>query len=232
MIREITPEMGHNSGIPADMVRDELGIALKGFEARKKELLESAGRMPKITDNDLVGKAGDLQALISRLIDSIGYRYDEIIEPYQTAIAAGRGMRDRFGEDLFAAKEKAKRDVDAFRADQRRIAKEEQDKQREAEAALRAKAAAAKPAEAPAPVAPTPATPIRLAPVVGDYGSRTGDRAKQIFTIADPRKLPLDILNHSAVMDAIQRACRDLYKVKKTIKGVVITTDATTTVRK
>ena len=66
----------------------------------------------------------------------------------------------------------------------------------------------------------------------GDLGSRTGDRKRQIFTIADPRKLPLDVLNHEAVAKAIQQACRDVYRVKKKIKGVVITEDVGTSVRK
>ena len=223
--------IGDNSGEPAEIVRDQvaaifaaLNASGKTFEERKAELIVSAGRAV-ITDNDSVGRAGDLQGMIARLLETVEHRVTEIVEPYRMAVVAARAQQDRFGADLVAANGKVRAAVDQFRSDQRAKAAAAAEQQRADEAARRAALAL----EA-APAAAEP-TVIALPAVKGDFGSRTGDRKVKTFAWADPRKVDLKVLNHSAVKKAMEQACRDLAKVQDKIKGVIITEGAATTVR-
>ncbi len=217
--------LGHNSGIPAEQVRDHLGIVFASYVPRRDEMIASAGRA-KIDSNDAVGKAGDLRALISTFRARLEDRVDETIEPHVQAERLGKAMFQNWVTGLDKADRELAQAVEKFRADQRDAAKRQQDEQRAEEAARRA--ALAKPIEVPAP-APTP---IALPAVRGDYGSRTGDRKVQNFEIKDVRKVDLRVLKHPKVAEAMQAACRDIYKIDKKITGVVVHEDMTTTVRK
>jgi hypothetical protein len=226
-----TRGIGDNSGQPAEIVRDQLAAMLamphgigQSFEQRKAELIASAGRCA-VTDNDSVGRAGDLQAMIVRLLDAVDQRVTEIAEPHALAVGAVRAGRERFAADLLTAQASVRALVDAFRDDQRKKAKEAADQQRADEAARRQALKLAEPAD------PASAPAVALPAVKGDFGSRTGDRKVKTYSWKDPRKVDLLVLNHAAVQEAMQRACRDLNKVQATIKGVTITEGAATTVR-
>ena len=222
---------GHNSGaVPADVVRDQIDAMLDSFKPRREELLASEARAV-ISDNDAVGRAGDLSAMMKVLIDRIQSRRQEIEEPYDQAVNVARRATARVTDELIAARERLSGKVEAFRNDQREKAKKAQEEQRQREQELRDAAAAQAP-ESTAPL-PTPEqSPIALPKVIGDMGSTTSDRKVKVFTIPDPKKVDREVLNHPKVIAAMQQVCRDLYKVRKTIRGVVITDDVKAQVRR
>jgi len=225
--------IGHNSGTPADMVMAELGEKLVEYHKRRTDLLGAVERC-SVTDNDTIGKAGDLIAMIGRLVSVVEARAEEVFEPHVLAVNAGRAARDKWTAELSAGAWSVRAKIDAFRAEQRKKAREQQEEQEAIAAAALAKA---REAEAPAAIeppapAPTPAAPIKLRAVRGDLGSRVGDRDVSIFTIKDPRKVDIQVLNHPKVQEAMQAACRALDRAGVKIKGVIKETTLATTVRK
>jgi hypothetical protein len=231
--------IGHNSGEPAEVVRDQMNAAIDTPQAngrtlrqRRDDLIAAAGRVEKITDNDMVARAGDLQAMMSQLGERVEAREWDAVESFALGVKAGQSLRLTFIAPLEKARLEVRAKVEAFRTEQRDLAAQQQREQDEQQRAARAAKAAGGRAAAPAPSPPVEEQRIALPAVRGDLGSRTGDRKVDVFTIADPRKLDMDILTSERVTAAIQQACKDLYRVKKKIKGVVVTQDFATTVRK
>ena len=228
---EVTPGPGHNSGAqPHEIVSDEITVMLASFQRRTDELIASETRA-KVENNDDVGRAGDLSAMMRVLIERIGSRRDEIEEPYSLAVNVARRRTGEAIDKIIAARERLTDKVDKFRNDQREKIRLAQQQQRDAEAKLREAAEAKTPGLIATPPEPE-SSPITLPKVIGDMGSTTSDRKVKIFTIADAKKVDTKVLNHPKVIEAIRSVCRDLAKVQPTIKGVVITEDFASTVRK
>ncbi len=221
-------EIGDNSTAvaPAEIIGDEIVRMLAGFDERRRTLLDSFGRID-LKDNEDVGKAGSLKGMIATLIERVVDRAQEIAEPHTQAVSVARRKTDSYLTDLMAAKAQIDAKVDAFRNEQRKKAAAAQQKQADEVAQMRA--AAGKPVE---PAQPVEAQKIALPKVVGDLGGTVSDRKKTEFQIPDPRKVAKEILEHPKVAEAMQAACRDLYRIKKTIKGVIIVDGVGTQIRK
>lgn len=229
---DIPAGIGHNSGDPIEMLRERIATGLTPLSARAKTLLDSCSRV-SITDNDAVGRAGDLQAMLATVVERAQAVVEDEARDFHHGVAVSKRMFEEFAGPIDTARLKVRDQVSAFRQEQRAAAVKAQQEQRAAEKRLREAAAAV---EHPTDVTMVPhqEEPITVAlPAVrGDYGSRTGDRRVKVFVIADPRKLDLKVLNHPKVAEAIQQACRDLSKIQSKIKGVVVHQDHATTVRK
>lgn len=218
-------EIGHNSGAtPAEIAADEVAAAVAMFKERRDALIADADKRA-VTDNDSIGRAADVRSMIRTLRETIEIRAKEIAAPYAQASSTVKRHFENFVVDLDAADARIDQRVRDCREDQRAKAAKQAKEQADAEAALRAKHSM--PAAAPMPDAP-----ISLPTVKGDYGSAVGDRTVKVFTYKDPKKLPMDVLKAAGVEKAIQQALRDYHKIHKTIPGVTITTEKTTSHRR
>lgn len=206
---------------PSEIIGEEVDRALALLTARRDALITDVSNR-KVTDNDEIGRAADVNALIGALVAEAREKCVAIALPHTQASQTAKAKLERFIANLERADIDLKARIAACRQKQRSIARQQQDEQRAREAELRG-------------VQQTelaPAQPVSLPSVRGDYGSSVSDRAVKEFSYTDPTKLPIEVLNHRAVKKAIQQALRDYSKLHDTIPGVHVGDDLATTIRK
>lgn len=253
-VTEIAP-VGHNSGIdPSELIADEIAAAMAQYMERRDTLVASAASRT-VTDNDSIGRAADTQALIRALLDAIWARAKDVAAPHSRAVETAKTRTQNFVQALQQADADLTDKIRACRDMQRRRATEQQEDQRRQEEAMRAATEVVNPQIDSSPISrdnplgigeplvpkpkpkakappPEPVQPVSLPAVRGDYGTRVGDRAVATYVYADVRKLPLDVLNSPGVEKAIQAALRAYAKLHPVIKGVTVSTDMATTLRR
>lgn len=212
------------------MLEFEEDLERQGIKARVAELLESAQRVPEITDDTIAGKVGDLCKLArdveKRIADarekhnrpllnaqrSLKAKADNIYSPLQIAIAQVRGKLN-----AYVAAEARRRE------DERRKAEEEARLAREAAAEISPELA--EQIEAPR------AEPKPIAR--GDLGASVGTRTVWRHAIEVPiKQLPKAVLESEPVREAIDKVIAAMIRAgNREIKGVKIWSEQEAAVR-
>ena len=211
--------------------------ALKPLLDRAEELLASAEKA-KAEDVESAGKCSDLVRMIRACDTSLDDKRKEVQAPYKAAVDVLMDMPRKAKADLASAKRKLTEMVSEFDRKERQRLKEAADAKAEQEAAnaaqLSERAAAMGidlPTEEPQPEQSRSTKPVRS--FQSDMGSSAYTRKVEVLTVSDPYALPLDILNHPKVNEAIISAARELRKANggAPIKGIIVTEDETTVIR-
>lgn len=249
--------LGGNAPPPEEAIVIEFKEALAarpGFTDKVKDIVTKAGTLPDCKDDDTAGKLGDFVKIAKAAIDFVNDEHSKVKRPYLLATRAIDSERNGIVEDLEGARSKAKAKLDAYVAEQTRLAREEQKRiadelaerdrirrEREAEARKAVEEALAKnqpapvfvpepePEPEPEPVrAATPAAPVAR----GDLGSRVGTRTVWKSKIDSVRKLPDAILNHPSVVEALEKIVAARVRGgEREIKGCTIWSDQEASVR-
>ncbi len=210
-----------------------------GFRTRIRELVAKAETLPECKDEETAGKLADF----AKMAKTAATRVDEIREnikrPYLTA---GRNLDAKartYTDALAKAAAAAQAKLNAFVAEQRKIAAEKAAKEA-AEAAAKRQAEweaqqAARAADEPAPSAPAPEpeafNPLgvgrapKAAPIAtGDYGARVGTRTVwKADAVTSLKGLPKEVTGHPKVLEAANAVIASLVRGgAREIKGVVI----------
>lgn len=211
--------------------------ALKPLLDRAEELLASAEKA-KADDADSAGKCSDLVRMIRACDKALDDKRKEVEKPYAEAAKVFIEIPRAAKFKLSGAKTKLTEMVAEFDRKERQRLKEEQEEKDAAEAAnaaqLQQRAAAMGidlPAEEPAAEQPRSTKPVRS--FQSDMGSSAYTRKVEVLTVSDPYALPLAILTHPKVTEAIVSAARELRKANggAPIKGIIVTEDETTVIR-
>lgn len=211
--------------------------ALKPLLDRADELLVSADKA-KADDADSAGKCSDLVRMIRACDTALDDKRKEIEKPYAEAAKVFIEIPRAAKLKLATAKRNLTELVTAFDRKERQRLKEEADAKAEEEAAnaaqLQQRAAAMGielPAEEPQPEAARSTKPARS--FQSDMGSSAYARKVDVLTVSDPYALPLDILNHPKVNEAIISAAREFRRAnpETKIKGIIVSEEGTTVIR-
>lgn len=206
--------VGHNRPPLGEELLADLRETTARLEERKAAILAAMEKV-EIRDQEDLGKVGDLAKLIKVLLDDVETKRSGILAPVYEARDMLNGAADKFTAELEAARDRLGGLVDNFRAEQRRKAREQAEKQREAEEARAAKVGSVVP-EAITPAEPTPRGPIAR----GDYGGKVGTRETLTVTITDLSKIPAFILQAKAVQEAIISTARTFAQKGIPIDGI------------
>lgn len=211
--------------------------ALKPLLDRAAELLMSAGKA-KADDADSAGKCSDLVRMIRACDAALDEKRKEVQAPYKAAVDVLMDMPRKAKNDLAKAKRDLTEIISEFDRKERKRLKDlaDADAARQAgeEARLSERAASLGvelPVEEPAAEPVRSTKPVRS--FQSDMGSSAYVREIDVLTVSDPYALPLDILNHPKVTEAIISAARELRKANPDtrIKGIIVTKQETTVVR-
>lgn len=214
----------------------EAGAALKPLLDRADELTSSAEKA-RADDADSAAKCADLVRMIRSCDTAITEKRKEVQAPYKAAVdvimdlprsrqtALSRAKRDL--GDLITAwdrKERIRLKVEA-EEEAAQVAAEQ-----EALAARAAEMGVDLPAEDAVPL------PVRKKPVStvdSDMGSAVYVRKVPVYTVTDVYALPLEVLNHEKVIEAIKSVAREMLRANpdQKIKGILVTEEETTVVR-
>lgn len=214
----------------------EVEEALKALRQRAKELLESAGKA-KAEDAEGAGKCADLVKMIRACEKAIGETRMAAQKPYDDAIGVMRDAPRKVLFDLSQARAAVDKLATDFAAKERkRLADEatlKAKQEAEENAALQARA---KEMGVELPVEEPKAEPKRGKPakaVVSDMGSAVHTRMQKSFSVVDPYALPLDILTHPKVTEAIISVAREAIKTAPDgkIKGIIVTDEEKSFIR-
>lgn len=211
----------------------------EGITARIQELVESAGRVPAITDQTIAGKVGDLCKLARDVEKRVSDAREKYNRPLLNAQRALKGKADGIVHPLLVAISDVRTRLNTFMAEQARIAEE---KRRQAEAEARRireeqerQAREAEEAGRPAPEPVVTVEPVRVAEPVarGDLGSRVGTRTVWKHAVEVPiAKLPKSILENEKVMAAVDQViAAQVRGGAREIKGVRIWSEQVADVR-
>lgn len=244
--------IGHNKPPLEDMIVADFMESLReeeGLLPRIDELVAKGKAAGACDSEDRAGRYGDfvkMAGVAAKSVEQIRERHNR---PILTAQRALKGKADAIVAPLTEAVNNVRRQLDAFMAEQRRIAAE---RQRQAEEQARAariaaeeerqrqidEARAAGEIELPAmeefdlpPVRVT--TPEIEKPAVrGDYGSRVGSQTVWKHEIESVRQLPDALLKHPKVIEALDKLiAAQVRSGTRQIKGVRIWDEQTTVVR-
>jgi len=211
--------------------------ALKPLLDRAEELLASAEKA-KADDADSAGKCSDLVRMIRACDKALDDKRKEVEKPYAEAAKVFIEIPRAAKFKLSGAKTKLTDMVAEFDRKERQRLKEEAEEKAEQEAAnaaqLQQRAAAMGidlPAEEPQQEQPRSTKPVRS--FQSDMGSSAYTRKVEVFTVSDPYALPLDILNHPKVNEAIISAARELRRSnpEQKIKGIIVSEEEATVIR-
>lgn len=241
--------LGHNRApIDEQIVIDfDDAMAEAGLKRRVADLVGSAGRVSVVDTEDKAGRVGDLIKMCGAATKAIEAEREKLNRPLLTAQRALKGKADAYAGQISDALRPVRAALDAYMAEQRRIAEEErraaEERARAAaeaerarlQAELNAQAAAVEGDEEFAEVAPVIAPePVKIeAPVVrGDYGARIGSTTVWLHEIESVRKLPDSLLKHEKVLAALNQVIASQVRGgAREIKGVRIWSEQRTAVR-
>lgn len=214
----------------------DASAALKPLLDRANELLTSASKA-HASDAEAAGKCADLVKMIRACDTEIDAKRKEVQKPYDEAAKVIMDIPRKAKLDLASAKRDLTDIISAFDKKERERLKKEADEQAARDAAdaesLKSRAESMGvelPAEEPKPE-PARAKPVNT--VQSDIGSSAYTRKVAIYTITDPYALPLAVLNHEKVQDAIKSVAREMLRAdpEAKIKGILVTEDEMTVVR-
>jgi hypothetical protein len=211
----------------------------EGVTARIQELIESAGRVPEITNETIAGKVGDLCKLARDVEKRVNDAREKHNRPLLNAQRSLKGKADGLLHPLLVAISDVRTRLNGFMAEQARIAEE---RRRNAEAEARRireeqerQAREAEEAGKPAPEPIVHVEPVKVAEPVarGDLGSRVGTRTIWKHEIEVPiAKLPKAILENEKVKAAIDQVIGSMVRSgTREIKGVRIWSEQVADVR-
>lgn len=219
---------GHNRPPLSEDLLAQLREETAALDERKAAALASLDKV-EIRDQEDIGRVGDTARIIKAMLDKVEDKRSEILVPVYLARDAVNSAADEWSRPLAEGRQGLADKVDAFRAEQRRLAKEERAAQN-AEEARRAAAAGAT-AEQPRPEpAPEPARPWRApakarGPIArGDYGGKVSTRAVKELAIEDLAKVPSFVLDSDLVKEAILKVARAFIDKGVTVPGISVTT--------
>lgn len=201
------------------MLEFQEDLEREGVKARIDELLGSAARAPKCESEAIAGKIGDL----CRQAAEVGKRVDAAREkhnrPILNAQRALKGKADELMAPLLREVGRLRADLNAFMAEQARLAREEQARREKEAAEARAAAAEISP-ELAEQIAPPP---IEKPIARGELGAKVGTRKVKKHEIQSVRQLPDRILKNARVVEAIDKViAAEIRSGALEIKGVRI----------
>ncbi len=232
--------------------------ATPNLRARLDQLVARVGKVPACTNDDDVGKVGDLVRIAVAARKAVEAAHQKAKEPYLAATRAVDGARRAIVDTLDDLKREAEASIGAWQAEIRRREQEEAKRIAAEQARLAREAAerdaAARAAEAeqnadgadpcpsdreavaltPPPPPPEPVAAPAPPPVVrGDLGSRVGTRKVWKHEIVKGvRGLPNEILTNERVVAAINAViAQQVNGGVRTIKGVKIWSEDVVSVR-
>lgn len=232
-----TAPIGHNN--PPTLTEQALldgAQLLKPLLDRAAELLATAATA-RANDADSAGKCVDLVKMIRTCDSEIDAKRKEAQEPYKKAVDLIMDIPRKVKFDLAGAKTKVTGLVADFDKKERDRLKKEADARAEQEKAdadaLAARAQAMGVTLPPEEEKPEPARAKPIKTVSSDMGSSVHTRKHKIYTITDPYALPLDILNHEKVQEAIISVARAHLQANPDakIKGIIVSEEDRTVVK-
>jgi hypothetical protein len=233
--------MGHNNPPLEDRVMLEFAEDLEreGLTARIQELVESAGRVPDITSDAIAGKVGDLCKLARDVEKRVNDAREKHNRPLLNAQRTLKGKADGVLHPLLVAISDVRTRLNAFMAEQSRIADEKRRKAEEEARRIREdqerQAREAEEAGRPAPEPIVHVEPVKVAEPVarGDLGSRVGTRTVWKHAVEVPiAKLPKAILENEKVVAAVDQVIAGMVRGgAREIKGVRIYSEQVADVR-
>lgn len=230
--------IGHNRPPLDEMIVAEFmeGLARDhpGLIDKIDQLTERGKDAGPCQDEDLAGKYGDFIKMAGSAAKAVESEREHHNRPILNAQRALKAKADALVGPLLRAVDNVRRQLDAFMAEQRRIAEEARRKAEE-EARKAREAAEAAAAESDAEAAPvvevTPA-PVEQPVVRGDYGARVGTRTEWHHEIQSVRQLPDSILKHPTVIEALDKVILGLVRGgTREIKGCRIWSEQKAAVR-
>lgn len=221
------------------MLEFEEELEREGVKARIQELVESAGRVPAITDDSIAGKVGDLCKLARDVEKRVSDARERHNRPLLNAQRALKGKADGMLHPLLVAISDVKTKLNGYMAEQQRIAEEKRRKAEEEARRIReeqeraAREAAENGNPAPEPIVEV--EPVKVAEPVarGDLGARVGTRTVWRHEIEVPiAKLPKSILENEKVRAAVDQVLGAMVRTgTREIKGVRIWSEQVADVR-
>jgi hypothetical protein len=211
----------------------------EGVTARIQELIESAGRVPAITDQTIAGKVGDLCKLARDVEKRVNDAREKHNRPLLNAQRSLKGRADGLLHPLLVAISGVRTNLNTFMAEQARIAEELRRKAEEEARRIREdqerRAREAEEAGKPTLDPIVDVAPVRVAEPVarGDLGSRVGTRTVWKHEIEVPiAKLPKAILENEKVRAAVDQVVASMVRTgSREIKGVRVWSEQVADVR-
>lgn len=243
--------VGHNKPPLEEMILADFMEDLRsedGLLARIEELSTKGSAAGKCDSQERAGRYGDFvkaAGVCAKAVEQIRERHNR---PILTAQRALKGRADSIVAPLADAVNNVRRQLDAFMAEQRRIAAEQQRlaeeqarKAREAAEAERQRQldearANGELDEAEVEIVPTVVEvrqpEIEKPAVRGDYGARVGSQTVWKHEILSVRQLPDALLKHPKVVEALDKLiAQQVRSGTREIKGVRIWDEQQTVVR-
>lgn len=202
----------------------------EGITARVQQLIESAAKVPaEIADDTVAGKVGDLCKLARDVDKRVADAREKHNRPLLDAQRALKSKADGLLHPLLVAISDVRTRLNAYMAEQARIADEKRRKADEEARRIREEqeraAREAEEAGRPAPEPMVHVEPVKVAEPVarGDLGARVGTRTVWHHEIESVRQLPDRLLKHQRVIDALnQVVAAEIRGGCREIKGVRI----------
>lgn len=230
--------IGHNKPPVEDDVRAQFKEKLldeRPTFLQRVEEIEASSERVKVTDDDTLGRAGDLVKMIRAAVKHVNDTHSAVKAPY---LAAGRTVdaeKNALNERLETAKRTAEKPMNAYVADQaaKRRAEEarlREEQRRQAEEAAKRQAeieaaAAAGDEEALAAAAPV-AGPVAIPErelVRSDTGTAVSGRTVWNSRVDDYTVAVIQVLDDQRVIDAIDKAIAARVRAgTRKIEGVTI----------
>lgn len=202
--------IGHNSAPVEDDVRaqfkDQLLDARPDF-LLKVEQIEGAADRVTVTDEDTLGRAGDLVKMCRAAMKHVADTHKEVKAPY---LAAGRTVdaeKNALTDRLEAAKRKAERPMNIYVAERELARRQAEQARREAEEAARKAAAEAAESSNPAPTfEPEPEPEPENEPTRSDGGTTVSVREEWQSQVTDYCLAFMFVEDDEKVREAIDKA--------------------------
>lgn len=229
-----SPDQRYHNEPPLEervMLEFEEELEREGVKTRIQELLESAARVPEITDDAIAGKVGDLCKLARDVQKRVDDAREKHNRPLLNAQRALKSKADRMFQPLGDAIQQIRSRLNAYVAEQSRLRAEQQRKAEEEARKAREAAAQISPELAEQIEAPKPAAPAPIAR--GDLGASVGTRTVWRHEIEVPiAKLPKSILENEKVRAAVDQVIGQMVRTgTREIKGVRIWSEQEAAVR-
>lgn len=209
------PGMGHNN--PPASIEDSATTAivtgLSRHDARTAELVASYGRAPVITTEDEAEKITTLIRLLNVHLDLIEATHKEVKAPFLRANAVIDNLTGRERDKLLQPLENLHQRITGWQQEQQRKLDEKR-KAEQAELAAR---------DEPEPVYEAPPKPKKVV-TRSVYGAKATLQDVKVYTVTDPKKVPLVILKNPKVLDAIISVARARLNQGEEVKGISVTT--------
>lgn len=218
--------ISNTASVPLEeQAREEARLAVAPHQPRQEALLAALAAVDVQDDEDMK-RAIDKIALSRALRTNVDNLLQPVGNPYRDATHAVHVVAIRFLDPLKINEQRAQQSIDAFRKRVREAAAARANEQAEREQALRREAGLES-----QPVAPVRAADVRLSSTRSDYRGQAFDRKVIIVRIVDVRKLPDTVLNSPGVIEACERAVRQMAKLTKDIPGAEIEDDQATSIK-